>query len=170
MRIETLLGEKSSSVIIPESDYNWGLEDIAGKMKRFLGKAVKSTIPDCRSKDKIISNSKITKWPTNSENVQCAKQQKRRIILQSVVIGTFNDSFNISTNQEIIQKWFLSRWQVSVGLRVTPINHNKLLFELPSKQEAVRVKNGDWFWNGRRLTLDWRSPAGESEVTLRDAG
>ncbi|KAG5595259.1 hypothetical protein H5410_036491 [Solanum commersonii] len=29
---------------------------------------------------------------------------------------------------------------------------------MPSRQEAARVKAGDWFWNGRRLSLDWWSP------------
>ncbi|KAH0765102.1 hypothetical protein KY285_000973 [Solanum tuberosum] len=61
-------------------------------------------------------------------------------------------------------------WQISAGRRVTPINHNKFIFKLHPKQEAIRVKNGDWFWNGRRLTLNWWLAAAESEVTHRDAG
>lgn len=43
------------------------------------------------------------------------------------------------------------------GLKVTPIVHNLFLFEMPSRQEAVRVKAGDWYWNGRRLSLEWWS-------------
>ncbi|KAG5610233.1 hypothetical protein H5410_021514 [Solanum commersonii] len=29
---------------------------------------------------------------------------------------------------------------------------------IQSKSEAARVKVGEWFWNGRRLSLDWWSP------------
>lgn len=112
----------------------------------------------------------ITNWPTNSEKSSDSQAIEKENFLAKCLVGTFNDSFHISPNREIIQKWLLNRWQISAGLRVTPINHNKFLFELPSKQEAIRVKNGDWFWNGRRLTLDWWSPAAESEVTHRDTG
>lgn len=86
--------------------------------------------------------------------------------LSKCLVGCFNDPFNKSPNTEVIQKWFVTRWQVTAGLRVTPMTHNKFLFEFPSKQEAARVKAGDWFWNGRHLSLDWWSPVtGTSSVS-----
>lgn len=78
--------------------------------------------------------------------------------LSRCLVGTFNDPFNYIPNHEVIQKWFLNRWKVSAGLKVTPMSHNQFLFEFPSRQEAVRVHAGDWFWNGRHLSLKWWSP------------
>lgn len=80
-------------------------------------------------------------------------------------MGEFNDPFNTSPNADIIQKWSVGRWQVTAGLKVTPINHNQFLFELPSRLEACRVKAGDWFWKGRKLTLEWWSPVAGSKLT-----
>ncbi|KAH0781457.1 hypothetical protein KY290_001055 [Solanum tuberosum] len=136
---------KRTSVIIPENDYNWGWEDIAGKIKIFLGMAVNPRFQLADSKAKsYFQAAKITNWPTNSEKS--------------------------SQSQSIEKENFPAKWQISAGRRVTPINHNKFIFKLHPKQEAIRVKNGDWFWNGRRLTLNWWLAAAESEVTHRDAG
>ncbi|KAF3658911.1 hypothetical protein FXO38_12932 [Capsicum annuum] len=49
-------------------------------------------------------------------------------------------------------------------LKVTPISHNQFLFDFPSRQEANRVKAGEWFWNGRKLSLRWWSPVSGSEM------
>ncbi|XP_070037941.1 uncharacterized protein [Nicotiana tomentosiformis] len=46
---------------------------------------------------------------------------------------------------------------VTTALRVLPLANNQFLFNLPSRKEAGRVKFGDWFWNGRKLFLDWWS-------------
>ncbi|KAH0725251.1 hypothetical protein KY284_001116 [Solanum tuberosum] len=119
------------------------LEDSAGKIKKFLGKAVNPRFQLADSKAKsYFQAAKITNWPTNSEKS--------------------------SQSQSIEKENFLAKRQISAGRRVTPINHNKFLFKLHPKHEAIRVKNGDWFWNGRRLTLNWWFAAAESEVTHRD--
>ncbi|OIT19499.1 hypothetical protein A4A49_41100 [Nicotiana attenuata] len=46
----------------------------------------------------------------------------------------------------------------------TPINHNQFLFDFPSRQETVRIKNGEWFWNGRKLSPDWWTPVSGSKI------
>lgn len=78
--------------------------------------------------------------------------------LSCCLVGTFNDPFSSSPNPQVIQNWFLKRWRLTAGLRVIPLTHNQMLFELPSRQEAERIIVGDWFWNERRLTLEWWSP------------
>lgn len=84
--------------------------------------------------------------------------------LSNCLIGTFNDPFSASPKPEVIQSWFTKRWQVTAGLRVTHLSHNQFLFHLPSKQEATRIKEGEWFWNGRRLSLGWWSPVSGTQM------
>ncbi|WMV29917.1 hypothetical protein MTR67_023302 [Solanum verrucosum] len=43
-------------------------------------------------------------------------------------------------------------------MKVTSFSHSLFMFELPSRQEAATVKDGEWFWNSRRLTVNWGSP------------
>lgn len=50
------------------------------------------------------------------------------------------------------------------GLKITPLSHNQFLFEMPSRQEAARIMAGEWFWNGRKLTLKWWSPVVGTEI------
>ncbi|KAG5624613.1 hypothetical protein H5410_009831 [Solanum commersonii] len=47
---------------------------------------------------------------------------------------------------------------MTAGLRVLQLTHNQMMFEFPSRQEAERIIMGEWFWNGRRLSLEWWSP------------
>ncbi|TMW93267.1 hypothetical protein EJD97_011942, partial [Solanum chilense] len=37
----------------------------------------------------------------------------------------------------------------------------------PTCVEACRVKAGDWFWKGRKLTLEWWSPVAGSKLTSK---
>ncbi|KAG5584501.1 hypothetical protein H5410_044935 [Solanum commersonii] len=69
------------------------------------------------------------------------KELGNKHFLSKCLVGRFNDHpFHHNPKPEVIQKWFVSRWQVTVGLKVTPINHNLFLFDLPSVQEAKAVK------------------------------
>lgn len=52
-------------------------------------------------------------------------------------------------------------------MRVTPMSHNQFLFELPSRQEVVRVHAGDWFWNGWCLSLQWWSAVACTEIACQ---
>lgn len=102
----------------------------------------------------------ISSWPLQKAEDRAKGETKD--FLAKCLVGCFNDPFNSSPNSEVIKKWFLTRWKVTAGL----IAHNKFLFELPSKQEAASVKAGDWYWNGKRLSLDWWSPKyGSSSMT-----
>lgn len=99
----------------------------------------------------FLEAAQITKWPPK---VDGNTNEGVNNFLKKCLFGYFNDPFHSSPNPKIIQKWFLTRWQVTAGLRITPIARNKFLFELPSTQEGARVLAGGWFWNGRHLTLE----------------
>lgn len=71
--------------------------------------------------------------------------------LSSFHVGTLNDPFNHSPNTEVLRTWFSSRWKICSGMRVIPLSQ----IEMPSRQEGARMKAGEWFWNARRLTLEW---------------
>lgn len=77
--------------------------------------------------------------------------------LSKCLVGRFNEPFHHTPKPEVIQKWFVSRWQVTAGLKVSPIYHNLFLLDLPS---------GIRFWNGRMLSLEWWSPV--SGTKMRD--
>uniref|UniRef100_K4CQ35 DUF4283 domain-containing protein n=1 Tax=Solanum lycopersicum TaxID=4081 RepID=K4CQ35_SOLLC len=117
--------------------FNSGWTDFATKIIRFLGKFNKSgppPIPSPLTKSYRAAAS-IVSWPEFSQPM----------------------TLFISPNPELIKKWFISRWKVTAGFKATPLDHNKFLFEFPSRQEAIRVKAGEWFWNGRHLSLSWWS-------------
>ncbi|KAF3642555.1 hypothetical protein FXO37_22453 [Capsicum annuum] len=168
LRIETWRGNKKSALIISVSDSNLGWSEIASKILRFLGKPSnpvlqRFTNPGNTFLDAVCKQS----WP---DLVYQDKPKSTNLFLSYCLVGTFNDPFNTIPKSKVIQKWFLSRWKITAGLRVTPISHNQFLFELPSRQEAERVKMGEWFWNVRRLTLEWwSSVAGTQLATPKSA-
>lgn len=176
VRVESLLGNKKSAVIIPKVSYNSGWGDIAGKILRFMGKGQNPRFQLAQSQIKpYIEAAKITQWPAipgtaaakaDGKNPAYSSPAEHDIseFLSKCLIGCFNDSFNFSPKSEVIQKWFTNRWQVTAGPRVTPISRNQFLFNLPSRQEANRVKAGEWFWNGRKLSLKWWSLVSGSEM------
>lgn len=156
MHIETLQGIRKSTVIVPEPDNNRGWGDIAGKILHFLGKHTTnrfkhSNTPQTKS---YIDTAKIAQWPELAKfpatvvdkviKVNPATEDSNHQFLSRCLVGTFNDSFNHSPNQEVIQKWLLNRWKICAGMKVTPLSHNQFLFELPSRQEAgeLRLVNG----------------------------
>ncbi|KAG5610042.1 hypothetical protein H5410_021323 [Solanum commersonii] len=79
------------------------------------------------------------------------KELDNEHFLSKCLVGRCDDPFHHSPKLKVIQKWFVSRWQVTIGLKLTPINHNLFLFYLPSIQEVDRVKVGIWFWNDRKF-------------------
>lgn len=138
VRIEVWQGSRKSAVIIPEADYNSGWVDIAEKILRLLGShssngPVRPPSPLLRS---YFEAAKIESWP-DIPIPPSIKVEKVKHPLSRCLIGTFNDPFNNSPSTEIIQNWFLGRWKISAGLKVTPIDHNRFMFEFPSRQEAV---------------------------------
>lgn len=88
--------------------------------------------------------------------------------LSQSLIGMFNDPFHHRLNTETIHKWFQSRLKVTAGFKVIPLDHNKFIFELPSRQEVMRVKAGDWFWSERHLNLSWWSPEVRSQAVSQE--
>lgn len=106
--------------------------------------------------------SKMEKWPSmessRSNQAIPATASNNCNFLDKCLVGRFNDSFHNNPNSDTIQRWFYKRWKTTAGLKVSPISHNLFLFEMPSRQEAATVKVGDWFWNGRRLSLNGWSP------------
>lgn len=133
LRIEAWLGVKRDAIIIPENDYNQGWGDIANKILRFLGNFSDSRFNlACQQAKSYMEAAKILQWP--SGDVQNAAQQRieacpssecvKAQFLSKCLVGVFNDTFNISPNPEVIQKWFINRWKVTAGLKVTQINHN----------------------------------------------
>jgi len=106
--------------------------------------------------------SRIEKWPSMESNRSNQTTQQPSQIISNIwikcLVGKFNDSFHANPNHDTIQKWSYNRWKMTAGLKVSPISYNLFLFEMLSRQEAARVKVGEWFWNGRRLSLDWWSP------------
>ncbi|CAN4081143.1 unnamed protein product [Withania somnifera] len=137
-------GSSKTAVIIPEISYNSGWMDFASKIIRFLGNHIES-------------------WPEITQPVNTGRVNNNHPLHRSLV-GTFNDPFHHSPNPEIIQKWFVSRWKVTAGFKVTPLEHNQFLFEFPSRQEAIRVKAVEWSWSGRHLTLSWWSKGINSQI------
>ncbi|KAH0665221.1 hypothetical protein KY290_027498 [Solanum tuberosum] len=176
VRIEAILGDTKSAVIIPEGSYNRGWSNIATKIQGFLGKGINSRFSLFTDQSRsYIDAARIPQWPADarSNTIRGAggsdpsmKELGNEHFLSKCLVGRFNDPFHHSPKPEVIQKWFVSRWQVTAGLKVTPINHNLFLFDLPSRQEAERVKAGVWFWNGRKLSLEWWSPV--SGTKMRD--
>ncbi|KAH0643534.1 hypothetical protein KY290_035033 [Solanum tuberosum] len=131
--------------------YNSGWTDFATTIIRFLGKINKlgpPPIPSPLTKSYRAAAS-IVSWPEISQPASICGVNDNHPLHRSLV-GTFNDL-------ELIQKWFISRWKVTACFKATPLDHNKFLFEFPSRQEAIRLKAGEWFWNGRHLTLSWWS-------------
>lgn len=59
---------------------------------------------------------------------------------------------------------------MTAGLKVSSLAHNLFLFELSSQQEAERVKVGNWYYNGRRLTLDWWTRDSEKNLLAKGQG
>nr|XP_033514656.1 uncharacterized protein LOC117279269 [Nicotiana tomentosiformis] len=90
--------------------------------------------------------------------------------LSCCLVGAFNDSFCHNPSTEVLQKWFTSQWSLTAGPRVSSLAHSLLLFELSSSKEAERVKFGDWFWNGIRLSLDWWSPVLDLKISEQISG
>lgn len=128
--------------------HNKGWGDISEKIVHFLGEASNykfKKFSDLQKKP-FKAAAEISRWPL--QQVEDRTSGGTKDFLAKCLVGCFNDPFNSRPNPEVIQKWFLTRWKVTAGLRITPIAHNKFLFELPSKQEATRVKAGDWYWNG----------------------
>jgi len=176
VRIEAWLGDKKSSVIIPEIVDNGGWEDIANKILRFLWRPPMQSerwSPNSQARS-FCEVSKMEKWPTieSSRPNQAipATASDNRNFLDKCLVGRFNDSFHNNPHYDTIQKWFCKRWKMTAGLKVSPISHNLFLFEMPSRQEAARVKAGDWFWNGRRLSLDWWSPLVDLDTKVLPLG
>ncbi|WMV19929.1 hypothetical protein MTR67_013314 [Solanum verrucosum] len=120
-------------------------------MIQFLGKNYKigsSPLPPPLTKSYRTAAS-IVNWPEISQQTSIGGVIDHP--LHRSLVGTFNDPFYHSPNPDLIQKWFLTRW------KVTPLDHNQFLFEFPSRQELIRVKAGEWFWNERHLNLSWWS-------------
>lgn len=169
VRIEAIIGANRSAIIIAEGNYNKGWGDIAGMIQGYLGTYVDPRFylyADQSRSYKEAAN--ISHWSTtNNTNVghgALHEELRNENFLSKCLIGQFNDPFSLSPKAEVIQKWFTSRWQITAGLKVTPIEHNQFLFEFPSRFEANRVKPGDWFRNGRRLTLKWWSPVAGADM------
>lgn len=100
VRIETILGDNKASVIILESSYNEGWDEIAGKIQRFLGPHVDSRfhLADDQAKS-LMEAARIRKWP-NIDNTEAGQASNENFLLRCSV-GEFNDSFNTSPNQRL---------------------------------------------------------------------
>lgn len=68
-------------------------EDNAGKIKKFLEKAVNPRFQLADSKAKsYFQATKITNWPNNSEKSSESQSIEKENSLVKYLIGTFNDS------------------------------------------------------------------------------
>ncbi|KAK4721530.1 hypothetical protein R3W88_011763 [Solanum pinnatisectum] len=65
---------------------------------------------------------------------------------------------------DIAEKILGHLWKITASLKITPLSHNQFLFKMPSRQEVMRIMAGEWFWNGRKLTLKWWSLVVEIEI------
>lgn len=159
IRIEVWHGSFKAAVIIPEINFNSGWKDVAEKILRFLGdtRMIEPPSPTPPQTKSYHAAASIESWPELNRSVISGANFKKHPLYRSLV-GTFNDPFHHSRNPETIQKWFITRWKITAGIKVTPLDHNRFLFELPSRQEVVWVMAGDWFWSGRHLSLSWWSP------------
>lgn len=158
VRIEVWHGTSKSAVIIPELSFNSGWSRVAEKILRFLGNTPVRFPPPAPLTKSYRAAANIESWPAINPTTNPEVAVEGHPLSRSLV-GTFNDPFHHSPDLETIHKRFQNRWRVTAGFKVIPIYHNRFLFELPSRQEATRVKVGDWFWNGRHLSLDWWSPS-----------
>lgn len=61
-------------------------------------------------------------------------------------------------NPEVVQKWFLNRWKITAGLRVSPIDHNQFPFDLPSGRKLSEQRLG--------LVLEWKNTIAGVVVSL----
>ncbi|OIT29589.1 mitotic spindle checkpoint protein mad1 [Nicotiana attenuata] len=103
----------------------------------------------------------------NASQERLRKQLQLYSELEWVLVGSCHvyvwsicktNLYSPSPRSEVIRAWFTKRWEVTAGIKVIPLTHNQFLFIFPSQQEATRVKEGEWFWNGRKLSLKWWSP------------
>ncbi|KAG5589144.1 hypothetical protein H5410_039658 [Solanum commersonii] len=151
VRIEAVLGDRKSSVIIPEIICNGGWADIAEKILGHLrSTSMPPRIPLARTFREAVSP---FDWPVHTKNAATEVQNSIKIshaaeldsskFLSQCLIGIFNDPFHSSPNTDVIQKWFLNRWKITVGLKITPLSHNQFLLEMPSRQEAARIMAGE---------------------------
>lgn len=128
---------------------------MADKILRFMGNPNTSHQKFTSLDLSYFQAASLQKWRGFESHTN--PEDRNSKILSSCLVGAFNDSFCSDPQPEVLQTWFSSRWKVMVGMRVKPLTHNLFLFELPLRQEAERVKFSDWFWNRRRLSLDFRS-------------
>ncbi|WMV31904.1 hypothetical protein MTR67_025289 [Solanum verrucosum] len=139
-------------------DYNVGWSDLADKIIRSLGEPVNPALRKFVTPGKsFMDAANIQKWRVMSSQSH-SELENLQEYLQCCLVGTFNDPFSLSPNPTVIHQWFLKRWKMTAGLRVLQLTHNQMMFEFPSRQEAERIIMGEWFWNGRRLSLEWWSP------------
>lgn len=121
-RLWSIADNKMASIIIPEIGYNTGWRDSAGRILQFLSKTqiiLRRTMPELSYTDAAM----IQEWPESGLNAAKVVDKMVRV------------------NPELVHK----KWQVTTGLRVSHLSHNQFLFHLLSKQEATRVKEGEWF-------------------------
>ncbi|KAH0653049.1 hypothetical protein KY289_030727 [Solanum tuberosum] len=167
VRVEVWQGSYKAAVIIPELSFNSGWSDVAEKILWFLGNNIQAQFPPPGPMTKsYAAAASIESWPEINQTANPGNTLEAHPLYRSLV-GTLNDPFHHSPNHEILHKWFQSRWRVTTGFKVIPLDHHRFLFELPSRQEAARVKEGDWFWNGRHLSFDWWSLSITSTQSLR---
>lgn len=156
-------------MIVPEVDYNLGWADSKQNFT-LLGKqsTSRSRLPptlQCYAETTKIHRLLVTKLPARMVDTVKAVNpridEENHYFLSRSLVGTFNDHFNYSPNHEMIQKWFMNRWKICEGMKVTPMSHNQFLFELPSRKEAARdmletdsVTVDDCHWSGSRR---WRA-------------
>ncbi|KAK4708773.1 hypothetical protein R3W88_029698 [Solanum pinnatisectum] len=127
VRIKAVLGDWKSSVIIPKIICNggWVAEKILGHL-RSTSKPPRLLLNAIIEVQNFIKISHVAELDSSKFLSQC-------------LIGIFNDPFHSSPNTDVIQKWFLNRWKITAGLKITPLSHNQFLFEMPSRQEAARI-------------------------------
>lgn len=164
VRIEAQLGDRIRAVIVPEDEQNRGWGEIADKILRFLGKPSYNRLNHFADiqVNSYVEAAKIHQRPDKVSDIKEGSK-----FLERCMIGTLNDSFNCSPNSEVLHKWFTNRWKVCFGLRITPLSHNRFLFQFPSREEAERISAGEWFWNGRRLSLEWWSPVAGTKLASK---
>lgn len=97
-----------------------------------------------------MMESAIMVWEVNPETDDNSHQ-----VLSKCIVGTFNDPFNDSRNQEVIKSGFRTDVKSALVWKSLLSLKTNLLIELPSSQEMLRVHTDDWFWNGWHLALEW---------------
>ncbi|KAA8548619.1 hypothetical protein F0562_000303 [Nyssa sinensis] len=75
--------------------------------------------------------------------------------LQRYLLGRIVDLNVVVPERMVVQRWVDRKWEVTARVKVFDMHGAHFLSELPSKAEALRVLQINWWFDGKPLHLDW---------------